>query len=80
MAAIVKFVPLNVLEGFQLADLKQGSPASLHLLIEAMKRIVNDEQLRRNLSAAGPQRAALFSWRTTARLTLEALLDAAQNA
>jgi len=29
---------LNILEGFRLGDLEQGSPASLHLLIEAMKR------------------------------------------
>jgi gamma-glutamyltranspeptidase/glutathione hydrolase len=29
---------LNILEGFHLSDLAQGSPASLHLLIEAMKR------------------------------------------
>jgi len=49
-------------------------------MIETMKRIVNNEQLRTHLSAAGPQRAALFSWKTTARLTLEALLEAAQNA
>lgn len=33
---------LNILEGFQLAELKQGSPASLHLLIEAMKRAYAD--------------------------------------
>src|ERR1700753_2704290 len=29
---------LNILEGFPLGDIKQGSAASLHLLIEAMKR------------------------------------------
>jgi gamma-glutamyltranspeptidase / glutathione hydrolase len=29
---------LNILEGFRLSDLEQGSAASLHLLIEAMKR------------------------------------------
>ncbi|MDU1666162.1 MAG: gamma-glutamyltransferase [Bradyrhizobium sp.] len=33
---------LNILEGFPLAELKQGSPASLHLLIEAMKRAYAD--------------------------------------
>ncbi len=33
---------LNILEGFQLPELKQGSPASLHLLIEAMKRAYAD--------------------------------------
>lgn len=39
---IVLVESLNILEGFQLADLKQGSPASLHLLIEAMKRTYAD--------------------------------------
>src|SRR5258708_40117450 len=33
---------LNILEGFPLDDMKQGSPASLHLLIEAMKRASAD--------------------------------------
>ncbi|MCP3372394.1 gamma-glutamyltransferase [Bradyrhizobium cajani] len=39
---VVLMETLNILEGFQLADLKQGSPASLHLLIEAMKRAYAD--------------------------------------
>ncbi|WIW46586.1 gamma-glutamyltransferase [Bradyrhizobium sp. 62B] len=39
---IVLVETLNILEGFQLADLKQGSPASLHLLVEAMKRAYAD--------------------------------------
>jgi gamma-glutamyltranspeptidase / glutathione hydrolase len=33
---------LNILEGYQLSEMKQGSPASLHLLIEAMKRAYAD--------------------------------------
>jgi len=33
---------LNILEGFPLGDMKQGSAASLHLLIEAMKRAYAD--------------------------------------
>jgi gamma-glutamyltranspeptidase/glutathione hydrolase len=33
---------LNILEGFPLGELKQGSAASLHLLIEAMKRAYAD--------------------------------------
>ena len=33
---------LNILEGFRMSDLEQGSPASLHLLIEAMKRAYAD--------------------------------------
>ncbi|MBR0819151.1 gamma-glutamyltransferase [Bradyrhizobium liaoningense] len=39
---VVLVETLNILEGFQLADLKQGSPASLHLLIESMKRAYAD--------------------------------------
>ncbi|KYH02372.1 gamma-glutamyltransferase [Bradyrhizobium sp. DOA1] len=39
---VVLVETLNILEGFQLADLKQGSAASLHLLIEAMKRAYAD--------------------------------------
>ncbi|MBV9523202.1 MAG: gamma-glutamyltransferase, partial [Alphaproteobacteria bacterium] len=33
---------LNILEGFPLGDLKQGSASSLHLMIEAMKRAYAD--------------------------------------
>ena len=33
---------LNILEGFPMADMKQGSAASLHLIIEAMKRAYAD--------------------------------------
>jgi gamma-glutamyltranspeptidase/glutathione hydrolase len=33
---------LNILEGFPIADLQQGSAASLHLIIEAMKRAYAD--------------------------------------
>jgi len=58
----------------------QFDPHDDAAVIETIKRIVNDEHLRTHLSAAGPQRAALFSWKTTARLTLGALLDTAQNA
>ncbi|MBR1176560.1 gamma-glutamyltransferase [Bradyrhizobium sp. KB893862 SZCCT0404] len=39
---VVLMEALNILEGFQLADLRQGSPASLHLLVEAMKRAYAD--------------------------------------
>ena len=35
---IVLLETLNILEGFRLSELEQGSAASLHLLIEAMKR------------------------------------------
>jgi len=39
---VVLIETLNILEGFALRDLAQGSPPSLHLLIEAMKRAYAD--------------------------------------
>src|SRR5271165_769087 len=39
---IVLLETLNILEGFPLADMKQGSAPSLHLMIEAMKRAYAD--------------------------------------
>ena len=39
---IVLLETLNILEGFPMAEMKQGSAASLHLLIEAMKRAYAD--------------------------------------
>ena len=33
---------LNILEGFPMSEMKQGSPASLHVMIEAMKRAYAD--------------------------------------
>jgi gamma-glutamyltranspeptidase / glutathione hydrolase len=38
----VLFETLNILEGFPLGEMSQGSAASLHLLIEAMKRAYAD--------------------------------------
>jgi len=39
---VVLLEALNILEGFPLPNMKQGSAASLHLLIEAMKRAYAD--------------------------------------
>jgi gamma-glutamyltranspeptidase/glutathione hydrolase len=39
---IVLVETLNILEGFPLEQMKQGTPASLHVLIEAMKRAYAD--------------------------------------
>jgi glycosyltransferase involved in cell wall biosynthesis len=55
------------------------TPEDDEALLEAMTRIVCDERLRQRLAAAGPERAKLFSWETTARLTLDALQDAARQ-
>ena len=44
----------------------------------ALRRIAADEELRRRLAEAGPRRAAEFSWRKTAEITLAALRDCAR--
>jgi glycosyltransferase involved in cell wall biosynthesis len=57
----------------------QFDPADEADMAGAIKRIVGDEPLRARLTAAGPRRAALFSWTATARATLDALVEAAQG-
>jgi glycosyltransferase involved in cell wall biosynthesis len=57
----------------------QFDPADEADMRSAIERIVGDEPLRARLTAAGPRRAALFSWTTTARATLDALVEAAQG-
>jgi glycosyltransferase involved in cell wall biosynthesis len=42
-------------------------------MLDAMRRIVCDAELREKLAALGPARAAMFSWQQTARLTLDAI-------
>jgi len=54
----------------------QFDPQDEKALLDAMTKLVSDEVLRAQLAAAGPQRAARFSWHTTARLTLDALIEA----
>jgi glycosyltransferase involved in cell wall biosynthesis len=46
-------------------------------IAEALRRIASDEELRQRLTEAGPRRAAEFSWRKTAEVTLQALRDCA---
>jgi glycosyltransferase involved in cell wall biosynthesis len=57
----------------------QFDPEDEKALLDAMTRLVCDEGLRAQLSAAGPERAGQFSWQTTARLTLEVLTQVAQQ-
>ena len=52
-------------------------PTSDETVLDALVRIVSDGELRARLSAAGPRRAALFSWRKAAEETLAALREAA---
>lgn len=52
-------------------------PADRAALLAALRRLVQDPTLRERLSRAGPERAAEFSWRRSAELTLAALRRAA---
>jgi len=51
----------------------QFDPYDESAILDTMRRIACDEQLRARLSESGPIQAAKFSWRETARLTLEAI-------
>src|ERR1017187_8153477 len=46
-------------------------------MVAALRRITADEALRERLREAGPRRAAEFSWRKTAEVTLEVLRECA---
>jgi glycosyltransferase involved in cell wall biosynthesis len=48
-------------------------PHNSKALITALERIVEDGELRAQLAEAGPRRAAQFTWRATAQVTLDAL-------
>jgi glycosyltransferase involved in cell wall biosynthesis len=68
--------PLLGIAGGAALHFNPGKPAEL---VAALERITGDDELRRSLSEAGPQRAAEFSWNATARQTLRALEDAADG-
>jgi glycosyltransferase involved in cell wall biosynthesis len=55
----------------------QFDPNDEAAMAGAMERLVSDGDLRETLSTKGKERASRFSWFTTARLTLQALRDAA---
>ncbi|MBZ5595422.1 MAG: glycosyltransferase family 4 protein [Acidobacteriia bacterium] len=54
-------------------------PQDDQALLDAMTKLVSNDRLRAELSARGPQRAAQFSWKRTARLTLDVLVQAAKS-
>ncbi|HEY1493553.1 MAG TPA: glycosyltransferase family 1 protein [Candidatus Solibacter sp.] len=64
--------PLNWIAGD--AALK-FDPRDAPALAAAMQRLVEDQELRAELAAAGPRRAGQFLWRTTAQLTLTAIAE-----
>jgi glycosyltransferase involved in cell wall biosynthesis len=57
----------------------QFDPRDPSAIAAAMLRLVDDNDLRARLSRDGPRRAAQFSWRATAKATLDALCAAARE-
>jgi len=55
-------------------------PADEHALALALQAVLSDDALRARLRAAGIARAARFSWRDTARATLDAFEEVASAA
>ena len=62
--------PMDSLAGDAALKFDPRDPSAI---AEVMHRLVTDDELRRRLAAAGPRRAAEFSWRSTAKGVLEAL-------
>ncbi len=54
----------------------QFDTMAIPAIYEALVRITSEDSLRRRLAAAGPLRAAAYTWENSARLTLEALQEA----
>ena len=48
-------------------------PRDTASMVQALRRIANDDALRQRLAVDGPLRAREFSWRKTAKVTLDAL-------
>ena len=62
--------PMNSIAGGAALKFDPHDPSAI---AAAMERLVTDDELRAALAAAGPLRAAQFSWRTTAQGILETL-------
>jgi glycosyltransferase involved in cell wall biosynthesis len=65
--------PMNSIAGAAALKFDPHNPSAI---AEAMHRLVTDAELRRRLAAAGPLRAAQFSWGATAQAVLDALRSA----
>jgi glycosyltransferase involved in cell wall biosynthesis len=53
-------------------------PASVDDMAAALESLLDDGELRRDLSAKAAARARRFSWQKTARATLDVIRDAAR--
>jgi len=52
------------------------NPGNVSAIRDTLHRLVSDDALGARLGAEGPRRAAGFSWASTARITLDAIVDA----
>ena len=64
--------PMSGIAGDAALKFDPRDPAAI---ADAMHRLVADAALRETLAAAGPLRAAQFSWRSTAEAVLQALRE-----
>ena len=67
--------PLATIVGDAAVLVEAGSAEAIYT---ALGRLVTDAELRARLEREGPRRAADFSWKTTARVTLDAIVDAVE--
>jgi glycosyltransferase involved in cell wall biosynthesis len=75
-AACSRIEPLTTLAGDAALLFVPGNDAAI---LQSMTTLATDADLRARLSAAGPPRAAQFSWEATARATLQVLQQAARQ-
>ncbi|HVN04896.1 MAG TPA: glycosyltransferase family 1 protein [Bryobacteraceae bacterium] len=68
--------PLATMVGGAAVLFEAGSAEAIHA---ALGRLVADPELRARLEMEGPLRAAAFSWKSTAQVTLDAIVDAAEG-
>lgn len=82
LEAMSRGVPALIGKGGSLPELAGGAafevdPEDVSSIADGLFRLLTESALRRRLSAQGRKRAAQFSWRRSAELTLTVLLDAA---
>ncbi len=76
LEAMIRGVPAVVGRSSSLPEVAGSAallvdPRSVEDIAEGLERLLTDERERQRLAAAGPVRAAAFSWERTARMTLD---------
>ena len=75
-SACSRVEPLDSIAGAAALKFDPGEPGEIAACLE---RLVEDAALRATLAAAGPARAATFTWRATAAATLDVLVAAGRR-